>query len=146
MYFIHPLFSSYGIWYFGHFSCVIFILGFPRLALQNANKDYVTFLHFVTKNKKWKMGWTKQLNKRCIRQQKSFNPFVYWINRVQNLSIEKSNILPTQKQTQTPHRYTVKFISPLYSVCETIWTTLFDIKKESNNLLNCVKNVKVPMT
>ena len=46
MCFIHPIFSSYGFWYFGHFSCVIFILGFPRLALQNANKDYVTFSYF----------------------------------------------------------------------------------------------------
>ena len=45
--FVHPIFSSFGFWYFGHFSFVIFFLVFFRLAhliLQNVNKDYVTFL------------------------------------------------------------------------------------------------------
>ena len=38
--FVHPIFSSFGFWYFGHFSCVIFFLGVFRLdhpALQNVN-------------------------------------------------------------------------------------------------------------
>ena len=45
--FVHPIFfSSFGFWYFGHFSCVVFFLVFFRLAhvaLQNVNKDYVIF-------------------------------------------------------------------------------------------------------
>ena len=46
---VHPTFSSFGFWYFGHFSCVIFFPVFFRLAhlaLQNVNKDCVIFLHF----------------------------------------------------------------------------------------------------
>ena len=49
--FVHPIFSSFGFWYFGHFSCVIFFPFFfclGHLALQNVNKDYVIFLYFVT--------------------------------------------------------------------------------------------------
>ena len=30
--FVHPIFSSFGFWYFGHFSCVIFFPVFFRLA------------------------------------------------------------------------------------------------------------------
>ena len=44
--FVHPIFSSFGFWYFGHFSCMIFFPVFFRLAhlaLQNVNKDYVIF-------------------------------------------------------------------------------------------------------
>jgi hypothetical protein len=40
--FVHPISLSFGFWYFGHFSCVIFIQVFFRLAhlaLQNVNKD-----------------------------------------------------------------------------------------------------------
>jgi len=54
--FVHPIFSSFGFWYFGHFSYVIFFPGFFRfahLALQNVNKDYIIFLYFrnfVTKS------------------------------------------------------------------------------------------------
>ena len=47
--FVHPIFSSFGFWYFGHFSCVIFFLVFfhiAHLALQNVNKDYVIFSYF----------------------------------------------------------------------------------------------------
>ena len=47
--FVHPIFSSFGFWYFGHFSCVIFFPIFFRLAhlaLQNVNKDYTIFLYF----------------------------------------------------------------------------------------------------
>ena len=36
--FVHPIFSSFGFWYFGHFSCMIFFPVFFRLAhlaLQN---------------------------------------------------------------------------------------------------------------
>ena len=54
--FVHPIFSSFGFWYFGHFSCMIFFPVFFHLAhldLQNVNKDYVTFSYlrnFDTKN------------------------------------------------------------------------------------------------
>ena len=47
--FIHPIFLSFGFWYFGHFSCMIIFLFFSRLAhlaLQNVNKDYVIFSYF----------------------------------------------------------------------------------------------------
>ena len=64
---VHPIFSSFGFWYFGHFSCVIFfpfLFRLAHLALQNVNKDYVIFLYFrnfiaksdqkpKTKNQKW---------------------------------------------------------------------------------------------
>ena len=42
-YLVHPIFSSFGFWYFGHFSCVIFFPVFrpAHLALQNVNKDYI---------------------------------------------------------------------------------------------------------
>ena len=39
--FIHPIFLSFGFWYFCHFSCAIFFLDFFHLALQNVNKGYV---------------------------------------------------------------------------------------------------------
>ena len=54
--FVHPIFSSFGFWYFGHFSCVIFFPVFFRLAhlaLQNVNKDYVIFSYcynFISKS------------------------------------------------------------------------------------------------
>ena len=44
--FVHPIFLSFGFWYFGHFSCMIFFLVFfhlAHLALQIVNKDYVIF-------------------------------------------------------------------------------------------------------
>ena len=47
--FVHPIFLSFGFWYFGHFSCMIFFPVFFRLAhlaLQNVNKDYVIFSYF----------------------------------------------------------------------------------------------------
>ena len=47
--FIHSIFSFFGFWYFGHFSCVIFFPIFfclAHLALQNVNKDYIIFLYF----------------------------------------------------------------------------------------------------
>ena len=42
---IHPMFWSFGFWYFGHFSCVIFfpVFRLAHLAFQNVNKDYVLF-------------------------------------------------------------------------------------------------------
>ena len=45
--FVHPKFLSFGFWYFGYFSCMIFFPLFFHLAhlvLQNVNKDYVIFL------------------------------------------------------------------------------------------------------
>ena len=45
----HPIFSSFGFWYFSHFSCTIFFPVFFRLAhlaLQNVIKDYVIFSYF----------------------------------------------------------------------------------------------------
>ena len=47
--FVHPIFLSFGFWYFGHFSCVIFFPVFfclAHLALQNVNKDYIIFSYF----------------------------------------------------------------------------------------------------
>ena len=47
--FVHPIFSSFGFWYFGHFCCVIFFQVFfhlAHLALRNVNKDYVIFSYF----------------------------------------------------------------------------------------------------
>ena len=48
---IHPIFSSFGFWNFGHFSFVIFFPFFclTHLALQNVNKDYV-----IKTYRKWK--------------------------------------------------------------------------------------------
>ena len=43
--FVHPIFLSFGFWYFGHFSCD-FLSGFYRLALQNVKRDYVIFSYF----------------------------------------------------------------------------------------------------
>ena len=45
LYFVHPIFLSFGFWYFGHFSFVFFRLA--HLALQNVNKDYVIFSYFL---------------------------------------------------------------------------------------------------
>ena len=47
--FVHPIFSSFGFWYFVHSSCVVFFPVFfclVHLALQNVNKDYIIFLYF----------------------------------------------------------------------------------------------------
>ena len=47
--FAHPIFLSFGFWYFGHFSYVIFFPVFfhlAHLALQNVNKYYVIFSYF----------------------------------------------------------------------------------------------------
>ena len=53
--FVHPIFSSFCFWYFGHFSCVIFFQFFFRLAhlaLQKCKHFhiFVTSLPKVTKN------------------------------------------------------------------------------------------------
>ena len=47
--FVHPIFSSFGLWYFVHFSYVIFFPVFfclDHLALQNVHKKYAIFLYF----------------------------------------------------------------------------------------------------
>ena len=47
--FVHPIFLSFGFWYFGHFSFVIYFPVFfclAHLALQNVNKDYIIFSYF----------------------------------------------------------------------------------------------------
>ena len=52
--FVHPIFSSFSFWYFGHFSCVIFFPLFFRLAhvaLQNVSKDYLIFFYQGQKTK-----------------------------------------------------------------------------------------------
>ena len=54
--FVHHIFSTFGFWYFGHFSFLI-LFPFFRLthfALQNVNKDYIfiTSSPKVTKNQK----------------------------------------------------------------------------------------------
>ena len=57
---VHPIFLSFGFWYFGHISCVIFFPFFFRLAhlaLQNVNKDYAIFLYF--RNMNANRFWTK---------------------------------------------------------------------------------------
>ena len=44
--FVHPIFLSFGFWYFGHFKLRDFLSCFFRLAylaLQNVNKGYVIF-------------------------------------------------------------------------------------------------------
>ena len=65
--FVHPIFSSIGFWYFGHFSCVIFFpVFFPSCpsclakCKQRFGNIFVTSSPKVTKNQKPKMGWTKQ--------------------------------------------------------------------------------------
>ena len=56
--FVHPIFSSFGFWYFGHFSCVIFFPFFPSCpsclakCKQRLCNIFVTSLPKVTKNKK----------------------------------------------------------------------------------------------
>jgi len=55
------IFSSFGFWYFGHFSCVIFIPLFSRLAhlaLKNVNKDFCNIT--AQSDQKRKIGQTKQ--------------------------------------------------------------------------------------
>ena len=44
--FDHPIFLSFGFWYFGQFSYVIFFPDFFRHDMQNVNKDYVIFSDF----------------------------------------------------------------------------------------------------
>ena len=72
---IHLIYSTFGFWYFGHFSCTIFFQVFfhlAHLALQNFNKDCVIVLYFrnfvdksdqklKTKNK---MNVTKETGKK----------------------------------------------------------------------------------
>ena len=56
--FVRPIFSSFGFWYFAHFSCVIFFL-FPSCpsclakCRQRLRNIFVTSLPKVTKNQKW---------------------------------------------------------------------------------------------
>ena len=54
---------SFGFWYFGHFSRMIFFSSLFRLALQNANKDYKIYLYFrivAKSDQKRKMASMKQ--------------------------------------------------------------------------------------
>ena len=58
--FVHPIFSFFGFWYFGHFSCVIFFpVFFPfcpsclAKCKQRLRNIFVTSSPKVTKNKKW---------------------------------------------------------------------------------------------
>ena len=46
IFFVHPIFLSFGFWYFGQFSCMIFFPYFSHLALQNVDKDYIIFSYF----------------------------------------------------------------------------------------------------
>ena len=61
--FVHSIFLSFGFWYFGHFSCMIFfplLFRLAHLALQNVKKDYVIFSYFCNlvakSDQKPKMG------------------------------------------------------------------------------------------
>ena len=62
LFFVHTIFSSFGFWYFGHFSCVIFFPFFPVLPYKILTKItcycciFVTSSPKVTKNQKRKMG------------------------------------------------------------------------------------------
>ena len=45
--FVHPIFSSFGFSYFGHFSYFLSVFfHLALLALQNVNKDYIIFSYF----------------------------------------------------------------------------------------------------
>ena len=64
--FVHPIFLSFGFWYFGHFSCVIFFQAFfpscPSCLAkckQRSRNIFVTLLPKVNKNQKRKVRWTK---------------------------------------------------------------------------------------
>ena len=76
--FVHLIFSSFGFWYFGHFSCMIFFLGFFRLAhltFQVVNKDQVIFLYFHNsvansdQTPKTKNGMNKSLDVKSSKSQ-----------------------------------------------------------------------------
>ena len=60
--FIHPIFSSFGFWYFGHFSCVIFFpffLSCPSCLAKCKHRlcnIFITSLPKVSINEKRKMG------------------------------------------------------------------------------------------
>ena len=54
----------FRLWYFGHFSFVIFFLVFFHLALQIVNKGYIIFSYFcnfVTKSKKENEKWDERI-------------------------------------------------------------------------------------
>ena len=60
--FVHPIFSYFGFWYFGHFSCVIFFPSCPScLAKCKQRLRKITSSPKVTKNQKQKMRWTKHI-------------------------------------------------------------------------------------
>ena len=56
--FVHPIFLSFGFWYFGHFSCVIFFPFFPSCPLcvakcrQRLRNIFITLSPKVTNNQK----------------------------------------------------------------------------------------------
>ena len=67
--FVHPIFSSFGFWYFGHFSCVHVI--------------FLYFCNFVSDQKpKTKMEWTKLIcmyNLFEIRKYSFFIAFIFFL-------------------------------------------------------------------
>ena len=57
--FAHPIFLSFGFWYFGHFSSMILFPSCTSYLVkckQRLRNIFVTSLPKVTKNKKQKMG------------------------------------------------------------------------------------------
>ena len=66
--FVHPIFSSFGFWYFGHISWLVifflFFLSCPSCLAkckQRLCNIFVTSLPKVTKNKKWDKRNTKRM-------------------------------------------------------------------------------------
>ena len=82
--FVHPILVwSFGFWYFGHFSCVIFFSVFFHLAhlvLQNVNKEYIIFLYFCNfiaqsdQKRKW--------DEPNISVQKEYQPIIYIMHQL----------------------------------------------------------------
>ena len=66
------IFSSFGFWYFGHFSCEIFFPSSPsclakcKQRLRNIFCIFLTLFPKVTKNQKREMEWTKKRRQRKI--------------------------------------------------------------------------------
>ena len=65
LFFVYPIFSSFGCWYFGHFSCMIFFSFFSHLAhlaLQNVNIIFSYFRNFFSKSdqKPKPKNWMKE--------------------------------------------------------------------------------------
>ena len=129
--FVHPIFLSFGFWYFGHFRVVWFsflFLSLAHVALQNVNKDYIIFPYFHKSDQKpkTKMGWTKQKTLQIIIHETfhhTHNPTIVRQKPLGTPNTSKKKLLNTSKKTKNNYNQLLTMYSVLsWWICPMCYT------------------------